>query len=123
MNNKLGKDFENGALEILEGYGYKISARESIHVYANQRPWQVDLRVTKGNDTAVIELKHQESGGSAYEKVDFACRKLTKVASRTKAKKALMVYSGRKMERFMHSHPLAQEMKRDYANIEFISYG
>lgn len=123
MTKKLGKDFENGVLEILEGYGYESFARESIRVFANQRPWQIDVRLTKGNQTAVMELKYQESGGSAYEKVDFGCRKLTKVATRTKANKAFMVYSGRKMERFMQSHPMAQEMKRDYPNIEFISYG
>lgn len=123
MAKKLGKDFENGVLKVLEGYGYNTYLRESIRVFANQRPWQIDLRCTHGKNTAVMELKHQESGGSAYEKVDFACRKLTKVATRTKANKAMLVYSGKKMERFINSHPLAQEMMRDYPNIQFISYG
>ena len=118
---KQGGNFETAVKEIFESYGYIVSEKKSIRVYENQRPWQLDLHVAKGNKEAVIEIKVQKSSGSCYEKVDFGCRKLTKVAKRTKANKAMVVYGGSKMQRFMASHPLAQEMKRDYSEIEFIS--
>ena len=122
MAENFGRALELEVKEILEGYGYNVSHNQPVQAYTDHS-FKVDVRADNGVDNVVIECKWQEQGGSTCEKLDMDCRKLTKIARHFDAKKTLMIYSGKQMERYLNVNPLAKEMMRDYKNIEFISLG